>query len=778
MQLLQVATHDMGALGDRTLDLQLEPDGLLGLVGENGTGKTTLLELSCPGALFRTLPSRDPGGLIELAKSREAFLNVTYEHDGHVYRLHHLLDGEKRKAEAHIYCDGAPYTDGELVSNGKLRTFDRLVAGLWPSWNLIAISRFWCQHAVGAWANVGATDRRDLLRELLGLHRMQAVADRAADDWKKVKFRRDENASHIDAHDVALENRQEALADHAAASAVLSELGIVLDSLKREENTTIEQIDACRAAAAGSAAMEKLERWRRLVNEADECAIDAKRLDHAVVVTRDAAIVARAAATTARQHAIAASVATSRYKGRVERVAAVQRKLGDAMSTVAGRARPDLQALRSEWKDQNRETERLAGCVNVDNEIGAKIVNEQAGEKRDTRSASLLGEVPCRGEGEYAGCQLLGDAKAAADRVPTYKPQVERYRAQQSGVTPAEYQTARNLLNALSEKGKDAARIDMCWKRVDEHESELVDAQVELGEAPGPEPDTFAVEQRLRLANDLAAKTAAQFAVAESTLGRLNAEIGTLPSEEDLLSQLGRSPDWDGPALGVLEENLRVLKKGIRTAGDRSYEERHKLGIATRTIEETEGVEQELDETTALERELNDRLERLARIRHAFGPKGMQAVLIDAAGPAVSEVATTLLEHAYGWPRFRVEIHTTAEKRSGDGKRDIMEAVIYDAEVNHTGPLGNLSGGERDMVRAALALGIAAHHSQREGVAWGTAWADEAGAALTRDTATRWVAMLRQASVMLGVRQLLLVTHDEEVQRALDRVIPVEELTE
>lgn len=785
MKLLNISTTDMGALGRRRLDLESLPKGLIGIVGENGTGKTSFLEMSCPGALYRRLPNRSPAKLVELAKSRSARVVAEYAHDGSRWRFVHQIDAQTRKGEAYIYRDGVPYSDGNITSNGKVKVFNQLVATILPSWDLVAMSRFWAQHAVGSWSTVpasasGKVDRRDILRELLGLDRFQLVANAAADQARIITPRLETLSAEMEVLKAKRAAIDEAETDYHAALSAARDLDKVQEQLEIERANVKAQITACRATANSAVAREKLER-REMLEERREV------LREEVATLRDRQDAARDALTDA-QHAFNEAVAmtqaardrSARYAAAVKRVEGVQAKLTAAMAKVSGTERPDLRAFEDAYRtkaanvrevemERVREEDRLREIRNLTSRQGDDKVH-----------ARVLTTVPCGGEGEFSGCPLIQLATEARGRLFEYDAEIEAVREKLTGTDSDLVALERRELAQLVEDGRKARDLQRAWARVDELDTELLDAQVDLG-SPPPAYDAAAVANAdivLRSATSTSAAAGASAARATQELTDLHQHLLLLPSAESLRAKIIPDDDWDGVALNELEDQLDILENKAAMTVTAQVKTQTEVRVIEARIATLREVVAGIDD---LDRQLVDEAKRsngYARIRHAFGPRGIQAVLVDAAGPTLSETATALLERAYDWARFRVDIRTTAEKKSGDGLRDIMEAVIYDAETDHEGPLENLSGGERDMVRAALSLAMAQHHSMTSGVNWLTAWADEAGAALTREKSVRWVSMLRAASDMLGVDQMLLVTHDEGVQEALDAVIPVETLAE
>ena len=88
MRLESVRARNLGPFRDFTLDLT-GPERIVAITGENGAGKSTILELGLPGALYRQTPTR--GSLVDLATARDASLEVRVVNAA-AWTFRHLVD--------------------------------------------------------------------------------------------------------------------------------------------------------------------------------------------------------------------------------------------------------------------------------------------------------------------------------------------------------------------------------------------------------------------------------------------------------------------------------------------------------------------------------------------------------------------------------------------------------------------------------------------------------------------------------------------------------------
>src|SRR5215831_10954474 len=125
MRLERLEVRHLTSLQHVVLDLTTLPAGLIAITGQNGTGKTTLLE-SVIGALYRTLPSRD-GELVDYATDNDSTLDARIAVEGlGVFHARVNLDPARRATEAVLEHQEV------AVSDGKVSTFDAAVRQRFP----------------------------------------------------------------------------------------------------------------------------------------------------------------------------------------------------------------------------------------------------------------------------------------------------------------------------------------------------------------------------------------------------------------------------------------------------------------------------------------------------------------------------------------------------------------------------------------------------------------------------------------------------------------------
>ena len=143
-------------------------NGLVAITGENGMGKSTLLELLSP---YRGFVSRK-GKFNDHVTSREAFKEITVRVDDKVMVFLVKVDGGSSRAEGFIYRDDIP------LVKGKLGEYDKMVAEIFGSPELFYNSVFTAQRGRKKLNEMPTGEIKALFIEFLRLNRYWDYEDR------------------------------------------------------------------------------------------------------------------------------------------------------------------------------------------------------------------------------------------------------------------------------------------------------------------------------------------------------------------------------------------------------------------------------------------------------------------------------------------------------------------------------------------------------------------------------------------------------------------------
>ncbi len=154
-----IGIHDGIGLDQVDLDLSRLKPGLVAIVGDNGRGKTTLIENLHE---YRRMVSYD-GKLEDSFFLKDSWRIIKKEIDGDIYEFKILIDGLSGNSEPYIYKNGIILSK-EL--DGKKGPYDKEVIKLFGSEDLYFNTVFAAQKSSGI-AKLKPADRRAIFYELL-----------------------------------------------------------------------------------------------------------------------------------------------------------------------------------------------------------------------------------------------------------------------------------------------------------------------------------------------------------------------------------------------------------------------------------------------------------------------------------------------------------------------------------------------------------------------------------------------------------------------------------
>ncbi len=780
-------------------------DRLVAIVGENGAGKTTFLEVALPGCMWRTTPTR--GSLVSLATSRDAFAESRLVVGAERFTLRHLVDGQSGKSEA-LVLDG---NGSPVLPDTKVRTFDGWASEHLPAPAVFFASVFAAQ-ASGGFLGAKPTERKDILLRILGpeMEELELHAVEARECLKKTKAElatlqariADERSRGGDVEALASTAGDAARAWAAAQqrddflSAGLERLRA--EALKAEAATEqARQLEERRTAATAAhadaaEALRVLEiriaKNRGVLTQAD--AIRAAVVEDAELVSKaqaDEVELARIAASFAAalaeagQHTRDAEQARERAdeaRGRVERLTAaleqapaIEQAAADRPALEAAHAAAEALVAEAEAERKRLQDQRYEGAAGRVVVLRAGLGRIANSERPDPTTVAL--EVLEADDGT-ARAELSAPARLKACE----QTLTERCAAASKAVgalnhaialagRAGDVQANRDALveaSAAVERSKAAAELAARLGAEGHAKATAIALEAKPYE-DAKEPRRVrreALAPLLKLAKPLdeaEAKLSEIVPLADkgrADVARLLADLQALPAPVELPPV----PDVEGAS-----REATSARQAADEAAKRLAQAEQRLELARASSERLAGLD--VDRAT-LEAELAD----WTRLSETLGKDGLQAMVIDQAIPELNAVTNDLLHSAFGH-RWTIDVRTQAADAKGRRLLETLDVWFIDTERGREGLAETLSGGEKTIVAEALSLALTAIACRQAGADRPTLIRDESAGQLSPGKTRAWIEMMRRAADIIDVDRILFVNHNPETWELADARIEV-----
>lgn len=752
-----------------TVDFRELPQGLIALVGANGEGKTSLLE-AWIAALYRTLPSRGDRSLVDVAHGAQSAIETTFAVDGvGVYRARVALNGVQRTSEAVLAMETS--TGPQILTDGKVTTFDAYVAQHFPPLDVVLASSFASQNRSGSFILRKPKERKQLFSSLLGLSHLDDLSHRSGEAAKLIDAERQRLLT--EAKTLARDTSREVEAEIARASAEVEERLERATADEREAKSQVERAEARHATLVESARRHEEAKTQLSAIHRQRLHLTG-RLDTLKVERQDVERADERESIRIRQDR------DDRVRDLDERIANNRALMQDAdaiRSAVTARAANEQATADADGARNtlNGTRERLTDEIaSLDRQIERDVATRRALEDA-TRAAAGRDLVPCHGAGDYAVCQFLHDATAAAERVAGLKAKVDAIDPSRPGRLidlKAQRDTVLlefgNATQRCEQLRQERSELDRVARRVGPLEA--AEARIEELQR---EREGVTQQASARLA-DLATATSERTQQLAEQVERVNVELATLRAEQATHEQVEEETRATAMQQADCAQSLEAARRAMQSAA---------TTIARLTAERTavdgrrrafEARQTEIAAVDAHRVALDQEWREWHVIGKALGRDGIQTLEIDAAGPTVSSFCNDLLASCFG-TRFTLEL-ITQEARKATGKAGGMKEVfsirIFDNERGgEPRDITDLSGGEQVIVDEALKNALAIYANTRSSMPIRTCWRDETTGALDVENAERYVTMLRKVQEVGGFGHVLFVTHNPDAAAQADAQI-------
>jgi exonuclease SbcC len=722
--------------------------GLVALTGQNGTGKSSMLELLHP---YRRLASRT-GNLKNHVFLRDSFKELTFDFNGSEYRTLIKIDCDSDRSEGFIF------RNGESLVNGKLKEYDKKVNELFGSPELFFSSVFTAQNAAKL-SDMTTGQLKGLFSEFLQLDKLEAyekTAKQAGGIVAGLVAGKQREADRLQGQDVKMIEHQ--VRD---LNVLISESMVLIDGTGARIAEQESRATMARAAAGENAViMQKIEGLKnehRAAMTAGRQYTDTVNAELDVMRTKCTAVLQellRAEVLAGQQEAVSMAA----YDMAILKAVEPQKRESIAETDAKINAlRDDLHALQNTHNEANRALE----SAKYNPKQAALHVELTACRKNST---VLTKRSPTCTDPK---CALIASAVEAADRIPALEAQQKELTA----ILDDEKAKAESIMQDCILKTETLTRDKQGYEdllkqsRADLAENMAKQAELEILLKQSGDI-AAAVERKASIEARIAELKATGIAKKSALENRQQIDSENICRLEQLIADTESALDLHATgALKSAESEIAVLKNTKHDAEQQLISLQGQREAVTLKLAEARAAEKKLaglnSETAELQREAAEWL----YIQAACGANGLRALEIDGVAPCITGYANALLSETYG-PSFSVRLRTQDEETG----KECFDIIVCNDSGEET-PLENLSGGQKCWLLMALRLAMTLISKEKSGIKFDTAFADEIDGALDVENAKTFASMYRAFMTAGGMDSLFFITHKPECTCLSDRQI-------
>ena len=735
-----------------SIDFDSYDSGLIALIGENGKGKTTLIENCHP---YPQLLTRK-GKLQDHFCLRDSFREVVYR-DRDTKRMVKCLiqiDGENKSGSCNYYAytsdDCGKTWDAVPGVDKNSKPYEDFVAQTFGPMELFLRTAFITQRPtknLPDLTDATAGEKKTLFVELAGIDYLQRFADAAGE--------REKQASQT-AHDAEIKaqmllNTVSRKADVeqsvAEAEKVAAEKQAELEKVTSDGKTARTELNTAQERA--TAERDRAFREKEIRADADKIRTEISSLEAERARNESAAKGREENEKLISEYEVLQETVNQEQKKRSEVNEKNSAKMSEYLSKKSAYDAKceEIKKSRDDFANQRTAIER--DIANARNDI--KLHERDVAEIKDTcptcgqkLPAAKIAELEAKRESAQKTIKLIEDGiTEKEERLAGINKKISELTQEMSEIAFEE--PARPKQEIFDSSAEDAAVSKMNAIDISRARAELETAK------------TAAV--RIEGINAQLSDKAKLLEQAEKTVAELEAKRDS--GAESALSEAQSKLD-------SLTEKYTAIKAEI-AATNATVE------AGKKTLSEIAGQETELAKAQKDAVEAKAESTEWDLVSKAFGKDGIQALELDALAPGISETANRLLESAYG-ERFSISIETTRIGGSGKKTKQIEDFKIMVTDDGETTTLENKSGGEAVWIKRAIYDAFAVIRRRNTGFAFLTCFQDETDGALDASAKTAYCRMLEASHEAAKLRHTIIITHSNEVKAMVEQKIAMESL--
>lgn len=735
-----------------TIDFDSYDSGLIALTGENGKGKTTLIENCHPYPQLLTRKDK----LQEQFRLRNSFREVIYRDRDSKRMVKCLIqiDGETKSGS----CNYFAYTSDD---NGKtwnavpgvdknLKPYEDFIAQTFGPIELYLRTAFITQRPtknLPDLTDATAGEKKTLFVELAGIDYLQKFADAANE---KVK------SSEQTIHDSEIKIQM--------LQSNLSRKSDIENSISESEKTAkIKQSELDKIIENGKAAREKLNEAQDRYNaEKERQKKESEILENVSTLKNEISNIESGILKnqTAAEKRAENEKIIAEYEN-LQKIIAEEQKKRNAINEANNAKMSEYLQKKSEFDEKIAEIKKVLNDFTDEKyAVEMKIVSAENEIKFKERDLSEIVDT-CPTCGQKLPAEKIAELNSKRDEAK---------------------KAVKILEDKISEHKEKLSGIE---KKISELEADL--SELAFSEPAKPVQDVF----------DSTAESEATAKLNAIDINKAKTELETAKTaavrNEGLTAQISDKKKLLENAENALQENLSKknenaeneltdAQRNIDSLTEKFTSVKSEIAAINATIEAGKKTLSEMKENEAELEKLqkgseNQKIEATEweLVSKAFGKDGIQALELDALAPGISETANRILKSGYG-DRFSISIETTRIGGSGKKTKQIEDFKIMVNDNGDVTTLENKSGGESVWIKRAIYDAFAVIRRRNTGFAFLTCFQDETDGALDASAKTAYCRMLEASHDAAKLRHTIIITHSNEVKAMIEQKIAMESL--
>jgi len=804
-------------------------NGLIALSGDNGKGKTTLIENCHP---YPQLFTRK-GKLQDHFLLKDSFREVVYRNhtDGSMWKFLIQIDGQNKSGSCKyfIYRKTAETAWEPLPGvDGNLKPYEEALGTLFGPVELFLRTAFITQRSTKNLPDITdatAGEKKSLFVALAGIDYLQVFSD-AANEKAKLEAAKTHDA------DIKMQMLREAIAKKPQEEQALKEAEDTckkktteLADITKRGKTAKEDKERLQAAWSAEQVRQQQETEAKASVDAIHAEIDnlALDIDTQAEATGNKANYEKAVADYEAQQKII-DAENKRKQEFTEASLAKQKEYAKAKASYDEKLKV-LEIERNNFQDQRNATERQIATAESKIKIAeheaeverTKLLNPLSTRKVEVDNKILTArnrielyerdaaeiEEDCPTCGQKLPEDKIAELKTKREefvrKIEEEKASIETLNAELTQIANETQETTKKASAQRDAKiSNEKEEIEKLNSKITELNNSLDEIAQQVSELAFDEPTNPEVTSF----DDTKLNAALAIQTSVGDIAVLRASLVQAQEAAVRIEGLQKQMDEKNKLLKVKEAEYEKVKQDpgisakvktdLDTATALHSELTEKYTAVKSEISRTEASIEAIQKTIAEIAEKENEFSALKKdslaaviegqdwelIAKAFSKDGIQALELDALAPGISDTANRILESAYG-DRFRIEIRTTRIGGAGKKTKQIEDFLIYviDSEDGEAVLLDDKSGGEAVWIKRAIYDAFAVIRKRNTNFSFLTCFQDEADGALDSAAKTAYCRMLEAAHAESNLRLTVIITHSNEVKAMIEQKIDMEELS-